>query len=92
MKKYLQMISDTTIFVKNENDMAATDKRMNRGKDLIRMGFRIDRDTYERLLKLKISEGDTGSFNRYLNKILSEHTVRHEVAIKGYEVTYDDFN
>ena len=69
----------------------STGNREMKGKDTISVLLRVDKLTYERLLKLKIAGGGNISLNKFLNKILSEHTVRHEVEIKGYEVNYEDF-
>lgn len=66
-------------------------ERLARGVDLIRINFGIERDTYEKLMRLKIVEGDKSSFTKYLNKKLAQEITRNKALLDGYEVDYSDF-
>ena len=61
-------------------------KRIQKGSDLVRVNFWMERSTYERLLKLKIAEGDGSSFTKWLNKVLAKVVNDNEVLIRGYKV------
>lgn len=67
-------------------------KRLQKGVDMVRLTLNIERMTYEKLLRLKIAEGDDSGFTKWLNKKLAGVINSNEVLIKGYEVDNSDFD
>ena len=67
-------------------------KRMQKGVDLVYFSLGIERYTYERLLKLKIAEGDNSSFTKWVNRKMTKIVNENETLIKGYEVDHSDFD
>jgi hypothetical protein len=66
-------------------------KRVQKGVDRVSINFHIERNTYEKLIKLKIAEGDDSSFTKFLNKKMAQLVNANKVLIEGYEVDYSDF-
>lgn len=64
---------------------------MKKGIDSVKILLNIERYTYEKLLKLKIAEGDNSSFTKWLNKKMTKVVSDNEVLIKGYEIDHSDF-
>jgi len=65
--------------------------RLDRGSDLVRLNLKVERTTYEMLIKLKIAEGDGSSFTKWLNKKFIRIVNDNSALIKGYEVDNSDF-
>lgn len=54
--------------------------------NLFVFSMRMEKSIYEKMIKLKIVRGDTGSFNRWVNKMLADVVNRYEGEIRGYKV------
>lgn len=52
---------------------------------------RMDKHTYEKLLKLKVMEARRKSLNQFINGILAHHVVANEILITKHDVDYSDF-
>lgn len=65
-------------------------KRLDKGMNTYSFALRLDMRMYEKILKLKIVQGDTGSFNKWINKLIGEIINTHEGEIVGYTVDRDD--
>jgi hypothetical protein len=71
------------IFVKNE---CMAGKYLDKGIPSIKILFKIDKEVYESMIKLKISRGYDGSLTKWLNKMLAEVALANENEIKGYSI------
>jgi hypothetical protein len=53
--------------------------------------IRMQKLTYEKLLKLKVVEAKSKSFNDFINTILVKHVVQNKILLTKYEIDYSDF-
>ena len=72
--------------------MAGKKGMIRPSKETVSMLNRIDKNVYEKLLRLKVVEGSTISFNKYVNRILAGYVNDNAVKIEGREIDYSDFD
>lgn len=62
-----------------------------KGKYIIDFRIRMEKETMENLVRLKVVKGAGGSLNKFINGILVREIVDNDILLKGYEVDYSEF-
>ena len=66
-------------------------KRLNSGELTVVTTVRVKKVTYEKLLRLRIVEGNTSTVNKFITGILLRYVMEHEGMIEGRELDYSEF-